>query len=51
MSVIGISIEKKYRSTSDDLYEIVYDNPEDDDFLYDFDDYSDKYFVEAIGFE
>ena len=43
--------DEKYRSTSDDLHEIVYDNLEDDDFLYDFKDYSDEYFVEAIGFE
>lgn len=43
--------DEKYRSISDDLHEIVYDNPEDDDFLYNFDDYSDEYFIEAIGFE
>lgn len=43
--------DEKYRSTSDDLHQIVYNNPEDDDFLYDFDVYRDEYFVEAIGFE
>lgn len=39
--------DEKYSSNSDDLHETVYDNPEDNDF----NDYSDEYFVEAIGFE
>ena len=43
--------DENYRSASDDLHYIVYDNPEDDDFLYDFDVYRDEYIVEAIGFE
>lgn len=42
--------DSKYCSDSENRHEIVYDNPDDDVYKYDFDEYSDKYFIEAVGF-
>lgn len=43
--------DSKYWSDSENRHEIIYDNPDDDDYRYDFDEYSDEYFIEEVGFE
>lgn len=43
--------DSKYCSNSENRHEIVYDNPDDDDYQYDFNEYSDEYFIEAVGSE